>query len=143
MNGYSKDRPLRVVNLGAGVESTCMVLMAAHGEITPMPDVAICSDTRRERAATHLAVEPVTAGQQLNPGQHVGLWGDGRAGHAKTPLGIVDPFLTRPVQEGERFWLVVYPRQIRSLRHVWEHPAFPASEPAARPASEKETTDGR
>lgn len=53
MNGYSKDRPLRAVNLGAGVESTCMVLMAAHGEITPMPDVAICADTHRERAATY------------------------------------------------------------------------------------------
>lgn len=27
---------LRVISLGAGVQSTAMALMAAHGEITPM-----------------------------------------------------------------------------------------------------------
>ena len=36
---------LRVLSLGAGVQSTCLALMAARGEITPMPDYAIFADT--------------------------------------------------------------------------------------------------
>lgn len=82
-----------------------------------------------KRDAIHLAVEPVIAGTDLLPGDHIAL-NYGRAVRAPLGqgLGIVDPFLTQRVNEGDRFWLVVYPRQITSLRHVWEHPAFPASE---------------
>lgn len=80
-----------------------------------------------KRDAIHLAVENCIAAHALPPGAHVGLLPDGRAGTVDNPVGIVDPFLTRAVMAGERFWLVVYPRQIKSLRHVWEHPAFPAS----------------
>lgn len=36
---------LRIISLGAGVQSTTMALMAAHGELTPMPDCAIFADT--------------------------------------------------------------------------------------------------
>jgi hypothetical protein len=36
---------LRVLSLGAGVQSTTLALMAAHGEITPMPDCAVFADT--------------------------------------------------------------------------------------------------
>lgn len=39
---------LRVLSLGAGVQSTALALMAAHGEITPMPDCAIFADTQSE-----------------------------------------------------------------------------------------------
>jgi len=48
---------LRVISLGAGVQSTTMALMAAHGEIGPMPDCAIFADTQGEPAAVyeHLA----------------------------------------------------------------------------------------
>lgn len=42
---------LRVISLGAGVQSTTMALMAAHGEIGPMPDCAIFADTQWEPAA--------------------------------------------------------------------------------------------
>ena len=37
-----------VLSLGAGVQSSTMALMAAHGEITPMPDCAIFADTQAE-----------------------------------------------------------------------------------------------
>ena len=80
-------------------------------------------DESAARDAIHLAVEPVTAGEKLFPGQDIGL-SQGIATTAAEPLGIVDPFLKHPVVKGDMFWLVVYPRQITSLRHVWEHPAF-------------------
>lgn len=44
---------LRVISLGAGVQSTTMALMAAHGEIGPMPDCAIFADTQGEPAAVY------------------------------------------------------------------------------------------
>ena len=83
-----------------------------------------------KRDAIHLAVEPVFAATRLLPGDHVALDPTGRAVQVQIDegVGIVDPFLANPVLAGERFWLVVYPRQITSLRHVWEHPDFPPSE---------------
>ncbi|KQP99684.1 hypothetical protein ASF59_09750 [Methylobacterium sp. Leaf121] len=42
---------LRVLSLGAGVQSTTLALMAAHGEIGPMPDCAIFADTGWEPPA--------------------------------------------------------------------------------------------
>ncbi len=80
-------------------------------------------DESAGRDAIHLAVEPVVAARKLHPGDHVGFV-DGGVGPCDNPVGIVDPFLEWNVKKGERFWLVVYPRQITSLRHVWTHPAF-------------------
>lgn len=75
------------------------------------------------RDAIHLAVEPAVAAVKLYPGQDIGFV-DGGFGPCDKPVGIVDPFLKHPVQPGQRFLLVVYPRTITSLRHVWVHPAF-------------------
>ena len=44
---------LTVLSLGAGVQSTTLALMAAHSEITPMPDCAIFADTQAEPAAVY------------------------------------------------------------------------------------------
>lgn len=78
-----------------------------------------------KRDAIHLAVEPVRAAETLRPGDHVGFLADGTVGLKESgTIGIVDPFLKRPVKKDEWFWLVVYPREITSLRHVWSHPAF-------------------
>jgi hypothetical protein len=82
-----------------------------------------------KRDAIHLAVEPVYAAEDLQPGAHVKFDrdGDAMAADPESGVGIVDPFLTTIVSAGEWFWLVVYPRQITTLRHVWEHPSFPPS----------------
>ena len=47
---------INVISLGAGVQSSVMALMAAEGEIGPMPDCAIFADTQFEPSAvyTHL-----------------------------------------------------------------------------------------
>jgi hypothetical protein len=47
---------LRVLSLGAGVQSTTLALMAAHGELDAMPDCAIFADTGAEptRVYEHL-----------------------------------------------------------------------------------------
>lgn len=79
------------------------------------------------RDAIHLAVMPVVAGERIAPGAEIGFRKDREYGTAYEMgggLGIADPFLTQHVQVGETFLLVVHPRTITSLRHVWEHPDF-------------------
>ena len=44
---------MNVISLGAGVQSSTMALMAAHGEISPMPDCAIFADTQWEPRAVY------------------------------------------------------------------------------------------
>jgi hypothetical protein len=44
---------LRILSLGAGVQSTALALMAAHGAIEPMPDAAIFADTGDEPTAVY------------------------------------------------------------------------------------------
>lgn len=82
----------------------------------------IINETQK-RDAIHLAVDPAIAAHTLRPGEDVGFV-EGGVGICDKPVGIVDPFLKANVKKGERFWLVVYPRKITSLRHVWSHPEF-------------------
>lgn len=42
------NEPIHIISLGAGVQSSTMALMAAKGEITPMPTCAIFADTQDE-----------------------------------------------------------------------------------------------
>lgn len=77
-------------------------------------------DATAGRDAIHLAVEPTVAKMKMFPGQDVNV--DGSC--LEPWVGIVDPFLKGPVMPGQTFWLVLYPRTITSLRHVWAHPAF-------------------
>lgn len=56
---------LRAISLGAGVQSTTMALMAAHGVIGPMPDCAIFADTGWEPRAVYDHLEWLTSGNVL------------------------------------------------------------------------------
>lgn len=51
----------------------------------------LCDGTE-QRDAVHVAVAPVVAGVDLEPGQHVGLFDDGTAKPTKPHIGIVDPY---------------------------------------------------
>ena len=52
---------LNIISLGAGVQSTTLVLMAAAGEIGPMPDCAIFADTKWEPRSVYEHLERLTA----------------------------------------------------------------------------------
>lgn len=78
------------------------------------------------RDAVHLAVYQVTASEKIKPGQPISVNEENKAFIDKSgkALGIADPFLTSPVKYGDKFWLILNPGMITSLRHVWEHDAF-------------------
>ncbi len=52
-----ENATLRVISLGAGVQSYVMALMAAKGEIGPMPDVAIFADTQAEPESVYVHLD--------------------------------------------------------------------------------------
>jgi hypothetical protein len=85
----------------------------------------------QERDAIHVAVTPAIAAENLQPGQHVGFVKEDdtkTVGTKSTNLiGIVDPFLKHQVEEGDQFWMFLYPNSVTSLRHNWSHPAFVAA----------------
>jgi hypothetical protein len=79
-----------------------------------------------KRDAIHLAVAPVVASEYLSPGSWIRIEeGIAYPCPRNTAHGIVDPFLARGPECDESFWFIMKPREVRSLRHVWEHPDFP------------------
>ncbi len=53
--------PIPIISLGAGVQSSCMSLMAAAGEITPMPVAGIFADTGDEPLAVYIWLDKLKA----------------------------------------------------------------------------------
>jgi hypothetical protein len=85
----------------------------------------LITDESAERDAIHIAVAPVIAGDYLNPGQQVTLdWNGYAVATSSDAIGVVDPYLPGSVKRGQRFWLMLYPNTITSLRHEWKHPRF-------------------
>jgi hypothetical protein len=56
---------LRVLSLGAGVQSTTLALLAAHGEVGPMPDCAVFADTGWEPSAVYDHLKWLMSGNVL------------------------------------------------------------------------------
>lgn len=91
----------------------------------------LSGDTPPQRDAIHIAVIPVVSRHTLEPGEPVDK--DSTPGYViphsvvtrARIVGVVDPFLRRPVKPGERFWLFLTPGTITSLKHEWTHPDFP------------------
>lgn len=114
---------------------------------------------RGERDAIHMAIVPLVAGERLKPGTHFKVTGEKHrtsdgdtvfkayavkpCSHNASPatrrivtsetqsdaIGVVDPFLAKPVEIGQQFYGCLYPGSITSLRHEWIHPAFAEKEP--------------
>lgn len=84
----------------------------------------ITDDKQPERDAVHVAVAKVIAAETLEPGQHIQLDHEGKACSGKEPIGIVDPYLRQGVEPGDKFWIHLYQKTVKNLRHDWSHPAF-------------------
>lgn len=77
------------------------------------------------RDAVHIAIAPVVAGEYLRPGTPVGFQPNGTvASYINKHIGIVDPFLGLPVDKGQKFYLFLFPKTVKNLRHEWDHPDF-------------------
>lgn len=99
--GPVESAKLRVLSLGAGVQSTTLALMAAHGEIGPMPDYAIFADTGDEKASTLEHLAWLRSGNVLPFPVHVVAKGE-RLSDAQLRTGGVIPFFTARGQGARR-----------------------------------------
>ena len=82
-----------------------------HSMADPQFGRLVPADFPDERDAIHIATAAVFATEDLNPGDHVGFVtkDNNKMGRSEiAPLGIVDPFLPKPVKKGERFWVFLY-----------------------------------
>lgn len=88
-------------------------------------------ESTAERDAIHVAIAPVIADEAMLPGEKIGLVAPGSDHVVLNPFGqgIVDPFLTRRVQPGERFFMALLPGTVTGMRHHWAHPAFEPPQP--------------
>lgn len=95
MEDSKNDYDLRIISLGAGVQSTTVYLMAVRGELEPLPDLAIFADTQAEPPNVYehleqlekqygeiIPIRRVTAGS-LERNLYSG--GEGRKGFAQIP----------------------------------------------------------
>lgn len=88
----TKMKPLRILSLGAGVQSSCLLLMSCHG-ILPKLDFAIFADTQSEPRAVYDNVEWLAA-----EAAHFGI-----KLHKVTKGSLKDDLLSGENSTGQRF----------------------------------------
>ena len=128
----SENNVMNVISLGAGVQSSTMAIMAARGEIEPMPDCAIFADTQAEPKKVYEWLDwlekqlpfPVYRATKGDLGEAALRVHVSRNGIAYTksspPAYIVDPAGKRGIlmrQCTEDYKLVPLFRKMRELRH--------------------------
>lgn len=93
----------------------------------------IPKDMHVGRDAVHLGTFTATCAEKVWPGQHVAALTSSTVDpNGAKKVGIVDPFLNLPVNPGTKFLVLMYPRSLASLNHVWTHPDVPDEIPAER-----------
>jgi hypothetical protein len=105
-----------------------------------VPNISQLIKGKAERDAIHIAIAPVTAACDLNPGQDIGFIAHGNIDlvgiNPTKSIGIVSPFLKKPVKRGQKFFMLLYPNTITSLRHDWTHPDFVQGTDSAKVSSQ-------
>jgi hypothetical protein len=98
---------LRILSLGAGVQSTALALMAAYGEIGPMPDCAIFADAGWEPKAVYEHLAWLRSSNVLPFPVHIVSAGDLRAGIVTGARGerwaSIPAFTRKVTRQGPRF----------------------------------------
>lgn len=100
------NKKLTVISLGAGVQSSVMALMAAKGQIEPMPDAAIFADTLSEPAHIYEWLDWLQT-QLPFPIYRVSIGSlrDDLIASSKTGVRVANPplFLKTPTSDGMLF----------------------------------------
>lgn len=88
-----------------------------------------------ERDAIHVAVVPLIVGEKyMRAGQlfrlrhntHIAL----SAHTEEDAVGVISPFLTEFIKEGDQVWGLLWPNSVTGMRHHWFHPMFDEAQPA-------------
>ena len=124
---------LRVLSLGAGVQSTTLALMAAHGAIGPMPDCAIFADTGWEPQAVYDHLAWLRSPNVLPFPVHVVKAGDIRADLLRVSLGMIRRQCTKDYK------IVPIRREVRALAGLTRRrsPPMPSSSSGSASRSTK------
>lgn len=91
-----------------------------------------------ERDAIHIAIMPARACDYIGAGAHIRVDARGEARlDGASPNAVADPFLRHQIYPGQKFYALLFPYTIESLRHEWVHRDFPLPESDNRHLSEQ------
>lgn len=93
----------------------------------------ITDSANAKKDAIHVPIMPTTAATRIRPGQGVRFSEDGSCvstNSLKSCHGIADPFLTKAIEKGEKFYVLMMPGTVTRLRHEWDSDVLPKNEQA-------------